>query len=80
MSLPIFFIESAAAIQEIMTLPEEASKHIVQVLRMQVGEQVLLTEGMGNLLTAEIVEDHKKRCIVRITAVKSTPAAARHTG
>jgi 16S rRNA (uracil1498-N3)-methyltransferase len=78
MSLPIFYIESAAAIQEIMTLPEEASKHIVQVLRMQVGEQVLLTEGMGNLLTAEIVEDHKKRCIVRITAVKNTPPAARH--
>jgi len=52
MSLPVFYIESAAAIQEIMTLPEEASRHIVQVLRMQVGEQLLLTEGMGNLLTA----------------------------
>jgi len=78
MSLPVFYIESAAAIQEIMTLPEEASRHIVQVLRMQVGEQLLLTEGMGNLLTAVIVDDHKKRCTVRITAVQNTPAPARH--
>lgn len=78
MSLPVFYIESAAAIQEIMTLPEEASKHIVQVLRMQVGEQLLLTEGTGNLLTAVIVDDHKKRCTVRITAVQNTPAPARH--
>lgn len=78
MNLPIFYIESAAAIQEIMTLPEEASKHIVQVLRMQVGEQILLTDGMGNLLTTVIVDDHKKRCTVRITGVQNTPPAARH--
>jgi len=78
MSLPIFYIESAAAVQELLVLPEEASKHVVQVLRMQVGELIQLTDGMGSLLTAAIVDDHKKKCTVRITDIRFTPAPARH--
>jgi 16S rRNA (uracil1498-N3)-methyltransferase len=77
MSLPIFYIESAAAVNDIMTLPEEASKHIIQVLRKEIGEQVLLTDGVGNLLTAEIINDHKKKCGVRITQAQHTPAPGR---
>ncbi|WP_276485289.1 RsmE family RNA methyltransferase [Paraflavitalea pollutisoli] len=77
MSLPIFYIESAAAIHQIMTLPEEASKHIIQVLRKHVGDQVQLTDGLGNLLTAEIVDDHKKKCSVRIVDAHYTAPAAR---
>ncbi|MBO9566050.1 MAG: 16S rRNA (uracil(1498)-N(3))-methyltransferase [Niastella sp.] len=77
MSLPIFYIESAAAVNDIMTLPEEASKHIIQVLRKGIGEQVLLTDGTGNLLTAEIINDHKKKCGVRITQGQHTPAPGR---
>ncbi|MDF2187436.1 RsmE family RNA methyltransferase [Paraflavitalea sp. CAU 1676] len=80
MSLPIFYIESAAAVNDIITLPEEASKHIIQVLRKQVGELVQLTDGVGNLLTAEIINDHKKKCGVRINdAVYTAPAKRRIT-
>lgn len=78
MSLPIFYIESAASVNDIITLPEEASKHIIQVLRKQIGEQVQLTDGLGNLLTAEIINDHKKKCGVRITQGQYTPAPERH--
>lgn len=77
MSLPIFYIESAAAVNDIITLPEEASKHIIQVLRKQVGEQVQLTDGVGNLLTAEIINDHKKKCGVHIKQSQHTPAPER---
>lgn len=77
MSLPIFYIESAAAVNDVMTLPEEASKHIIQVLRKGIGEQVLLTDGVGNLLTAEIINDHKKKCGVRIAQAQHTPAPGR---
>jgi 16S rRNA (uracil1498-N3)-methyltransferase len=77
MSLPIFYIESAAAVNDIMTLPEEASKHIIQVLRKEIGEQVLLTDGVGNLLTAEIINDHKKKCGVRIAQAQHTLAPGR---
>ncbi len=77
MRLPIFYIESAAAVNDVMTLPEEASKHVIQVLRKGIGEQVLLTDGVGNLLTAEIINDHKKKCGVRITQAQHTPAPGR---
>lgn len=77
MSLPIFYIETAAAVSQIITLPEEASKHIIQVLRKQVGDRVQLTDGLGNLLTAEIVDDHKKKCGVRIADTQYTAPPAR---
>lgn len=66
MSLPVFFIELPADPGEIITLPEEASRHIVQVLRMTTGESIQLSDGKGNLSTATIISDHKKKCSVRI--------------
>ncbi|MES1217032.1 MAG: RsmE family RNA methyltransferase [Bacteroidota bacterium] len=66
MALPFFYISEYNAGQSEMLLDEETSKHIVQVLRMKVSEQINLTDGKGNLLTAEIVDDHKKHCRVEI--------------
>ena len=48
------------------TLPEEESKHIVRVLRMQVSDQFLLLDGKGTVLTVEITDAHPKRCGVRL--------------
>lgn len=47
-------------------LPEEESKHIVRVLRMQPGDELLLLNGQGLLVTARIAEDHPKRCVVDV--------------
>ncbi len=66
MPLPFFFIEAVSAPESFITLNEETSKHIVQVLRMKTSERLLLTDGKGNLLTCEINDDHKKKCIVRV--------------
>ncbi len=63
---PFFYISEYEVSQKQIVLDEDASKHIVQVLRMKKGEKLNLTEGKGNLLTAEIIEDHKKHCRVRI--------------
>lgn len=79
MALPFFYIESFDAAQQLITLNEETSKHIVQVLRMKVGEQLNLTDGKGNLLTVAISDAHKKHCVVRIQAVSYKPQAARKT-
>src|SRR4051812_25211151 len=65
MDLPIFFIEDFSS-QQIITLNEDTSKHVVQVLRMKPSEQLQLTDGCGNILTAKIVDDHKKRCTVQV--------------
>ena len=65
MALPIFYIETIAATENLV-LNEETSKHVVQVLRMQNGEQLQLTDGKGNLFTAEIIDNNRKRCAVKI--------------
>ncbi len=52
--------------QKEIVLDEDTSRHIVQVLRMKEGEQLNLTDGKGNLLTAEIIDAHKKHCAVNV--------------
>ena len=65
MALPFFYIEELTA-KDNLVLNEETSKHMVQVLRMQNGEQLQLTDGKGNLFTAEIIDNNRKRCAVKI--------------
>jgi len=72
MELPIFYLEEAAS-SDFITLSEETSKHIVQVLRMQQGEKLQLTDGAGTLMKAEIVDAHKKKATVRLTEKAFTP-------
>jgi 16S rRNA (uracil1498-N3)-methyltransferase len=66
MALPFFYISEFETAQKELTLDEETSKHIVQVLRMKKGEQLNLTDGKGNLIMALITDDHKKHCIVEL--------------
>lgn len=77
MSLPIFYIESTVGVNDVLTLPEEASKHIVQVLRLTNGESIRLSNGEGHLLEAVIINDHKKKCGVRITGMDTVSPATR---
>ncbi|MCR6719126.1 MAG: 16S rRNA (uracil(1498)-N(3))-methyltransferase [Chitinophagaceae bacterium] len=60
-----------------LTLDENSSRHIAQVLRMQAGERLQLTNGEGVLLTAVITDAHKKHCQVRIEETQTFPVAAR---
>jgi 16S rRNA (uracil1498-N3)-methyltransferase len=53
---------------DFFTFSEEESKHAVRVLRLQIQDTVHLTDGKGTLYTAEITEDHPKRCTVHITS------------
>lgn len=64
MSSPYFYIKDLSA--KTIVLDEPTSKHIVQVLRMERDEQVLLTDGAGTTATAIISDDNRKRCAVTI--------------
>ena len=66
MALPFFYIEKIDPSASSITLDEDTSKHVVQVLRMQAGEQLQLTDGKGNLFTTEIIDDNRKKCVVKI--------------
>lgn len=47
-------------------LDEPTSHHIVQVLRMHKGQLMILADGSGSLIEAEIIDDHRKRCLVKV--------------
>ena len=71
MQLPFFYEESISQGSHILN--SETSKHVVQVLRMQIGEKILLTNGKGKLVTAEITNNHKKSCEVAILDSQDIP-------
>ena len=66
MGLPFFYKEDITLNTTDVVLDEATSKHIVQVLRMKTGEQLQLTNGKGSLFTAEIKDDNRKKCAVKI--------------
>ncbi len=66
MALPFFYKEDIQASLASVVLDEDTSKHIVQVLRMQNGEPLQLTNGRGDLFTCEITDNNRKRCSVKI--------------
>jgi 16S rRNA (uracil1498-N3)-methyltransferase len=66
MALPFFYKEDITLAATDVLLDEATSKHIVQVLRMQNGEQLQLTNGKGVLFTCEIKDNNRKKCAVSV--------------
>ena len=72
MALPFFYNEDIVASSADVVLDEASSRHIVQVLRMQNGEQLQLTNGKGGLFTADIADNNRKNCTVSIIQKSET--------
>lgn len=53
-------------IQTLSELPEEEAAHAIRVLRLQPGDEVMLTDGKGNFYRAEIGTATHKRCLLNI--------------
>jgi 16S rRNA (uracil1498-N3)-methyltransferase len=79
MNLPFFYTEGINGKDGIITLNEDSSRHIIQVLRMKAGERVRLTDGAGTSATCIIETEHKKATTVRIlhSEVTERPSAKR---
>ena len=77
MVLPFFYTEVVSSIDDIIVLNEENSRHIVQVLRMLEGRQINITDGLGTICTAEIIEAHKKKCTIKIIDTQKKIATAK---
>jgi 16S rRNA (uracil1498-N3)-methyltransferase len=72
MSVPYFYEPLIATGMTQFTLSETSSKHCVQVLRMDVGEQIDITNGQGGLFHATIQVAYKKNAVVAITTSTQT--------
>jgi 16S rRNA (uracil1498-N3)-methyltransferase len=51
-------------------LPEEESQHAVKVLRLQIGSEIVVVDGMGGLFKAKITNSHPKHCGFEIIETK----------
>ena len=71
MALPFFYVEDILPSTLSVVLNEETSRHMVQVLRMQNSEQLQLTDGKGNLFIAEITDNNRKKCVVKIVKIST---------
>ena len=58
-----FYVPGAASVNE---LPEEEAQHAVRVLRMELGDEMMLMDGEGTFYRAVVTEATKKRCFYRI--------------
>lgn len=65
MQLPFFYEENLPE-EENFLLSEETSKHIVQVLRMHENENLLITNGEGQVLTARLIKANRKNAEVQL--------------
>lgn len=68
MNLPLFYVAELKAGEKQLELAEETTRHIVQVLRMKVGDGIFLTNGKGLQAEAEIQSTSKRSCTVTIKA------------
>lgn len=75
-SLPLFFYNDVVAAGGILQLDEDTAKHVVQVLRMQPGEKLQLTDGKGQVADVCITDAGKKKCSVRVENVVKYNAPA----
>ena len=72
MELPFFYLAEIPPEARELVLPEETSKHVVSVLRMQEGDELQLTNGLGTLVRAFIQKAHKKNCVLNTVEALQT--------
>ena len=65
-TLPLFYFSALHAEQSIVDLNDDIRHHAVTVLRMDEGEQLMLTNGKGLSATATIQTATKKQLAVRL--------------
>lgn len=59
-----YFLENLEL--DLITMSSEESKHLTKVLRKQMGDQLIFTDGKGTIAKAEIIEISKHECRVQI--------------
>lgn len=64
----------AKEINPIHLLGEDESKHMVRVLRANVGDIFQLTDGQGRLYDGVLTSSDKKKCVLQTKLVKEEPA------
>lgn len=65
----LFYTPEIQSTDESYLLSEEESKHCIKVLRLKLGDQIILINGEGGWFEAEIIDAHPKRTLVKILSL-----------
>jgi 16S rRNA (uracil1498-N3)-methyltransferase len=78
MTLPVHWVESLAGVRpgDPVEVGGDEAHHAVAVRRLRVGEQVVLTDGLGTTVAATVAETGKRRLVVAVDLVDSVPEPA----
>lgn len=71
--IPYFYFPDLNVSSDLTKMDEEMRRHVVTVLRMEVGEKIMLMDGIGNVAEVDIIEASKKSLLVSINNKKSYP-------
>ncbi len=62
----LFYCPELSPNDDLLLLPPDESYHAANVLRLQVGDAIGVTDGAGHLYNASLVEVHAKKCSFQI--------------
>jgi 16S rRNA (uracil1498-N3)-methyltransferase len=73
MSLPVHWVASLTGVRagEPVEVTGDEAHHAVAVRRLRAGEQVVLTDGRGTLVTGSVTETGKRRLVVTADEVRT---------
>ncbi len=67
--MQLFYNSEISTNTQQVTFDKTESRHIVRVLRKNEGDNIFITNGVGQLFTSEIVIANDKKCLVKITNI-----------
>jgi len=76
--LPIFYQRTAFSENGSLELDEDTSRHMIQVLRMQPGDRVILTNGLGARAEVVLEKADKKHCRAGVLTVEEVSRRRPH--
>lgn len=71
--MQLFYLPQITASSKTIDFDKEESRHIVKVLRKEIGDKLHITNGKGYFFTAEIVAVSPNKCTVSITGFDEQP-------
>ena len=72
--MQLFYNPLITSENKTFTFDKEESKHIVKVLRKNIGDELLVTNGKGFLCTTKITEATEKKCVSALINLQEFPA------
>lgn len=69
--MQLFYQKIKAKVGDRFLMEAEETRHLIKVLRKKIGDQVMVSNGEGDLFTCQITNDHPKKCNLEVQQVET---------